>query len=134
MVAREHGRPVIVATEMLHTMITNPFPTKAEISDITNAVLDGCAAIMLSGETAIGDHPVEAVSVMHRVATVTEDFVQSELDTIPEQARGSVPQAVGDAIAMICRTLPVTRIVAITKSGYAARMIAARRPRQPSWR
>ena len=130
-VAREHGRPVIVATEMLHTMIANPFPTKAEISDITNAVLDGCAATMLSGETAIGDHPVEAVSVMRRVATVAEEFVQSELDARPEQARRSVPQAVGDAIAMICRTLPVTRIVAITKSGYAARTIAARRPRQP---
>ena len=62
--ARQYSRPVIVATEMLHTMMHNPYPTKAEVSDITNAVLDGCAAIMLSGETAIGDFPLETVQVM----------------------------------------------------------------------
>ena len=128
--ARDAGRPVIVATEMLHTMIENPFPTKAEISDITNAALDGCAATMLSGETAIGGHPVEAVSVMRRVLDAAETHIHRQ-DGAGRLPGASVPQVMEDAIALICRSLPVTKIVAVTKSGYAARMIAARRPRQP---
>ncbi len=134
--AASMGKPVIVATEMLHTMIDNPQPTKAEISDITNAVLDGCAATMLSGETAVGLYPVQAVSVMRRVAEAAEAHLQDSLDgslqpSPAEPSREDVPQVMEDAIAMICRRLPITKIVAITISGYAARMIAARRPRQP---
>lgn len=129
--ANAAGRPVIVATEMLHTMINNPFPTKAEVSDITNAVLDGCAATMLSGETAIGDFPVEAVSIMRRIADVASSHRQSELDDSSTRSNVTVPQAIEDAIALICRNLAVTKIVAVTISGYAARMIAARQPRQP---
>jgi pyruvate kinase len=128
-VARRHGKPVIVATEMLHTMIENPFPTKAEVSDITNAVLDGCAATMLSGETAIGMHYLKAVETMRSVADRAAAFL--ERDAPPRGGARSVPQAMEDAVALICRELPVTKIVAVTISGYAARMIAARRPRQP---
>jgi pyruvate kinase len=127
--ARKHGKPVIVATEMLHTMIDNPFPTKAEVSDITNAVLDGCAATMLSGETAIGAHYLKAVETMRIVADRASAFLEEG-----QQPRGearSVPQAMEDAVALICRDLPITKIVAVTISGYAARMISARRPRQP---
>ncbi|HEB79701.1 MAG TPA: pyruvate kinase [Rhodospirillales bacterium] len=127
------AKPVIVATEMLHTMIDNSFPTKAEVSDITNAVLDGCSATMLSGETAIGRHPVEAVSVMRRVTEAAEAHLQQTLDG-PGRNRGefeSVPEAMAEAIAFLCRSLPVTKIVALTRSGYAARTIAAFRPRQP---
>ena len=122
------GKPVIVATEMLHSMIENPVPTKAEVSDISNAVLDGAAALMLSAETAIGSHPIEAVATMHRVAHTVSDFVQSSLD---QEDGVSVPEAMGEAIALLCRRLPVTKIAAITISGYAARMVAAYRPRQP---
>ena len=129
--ARAQGRPVIVATEMLHSMISAPVPTKAEVSDITNAVLDGCAATMLSGETAVGAHAVEAVGVMRRISDVAEAHVQDTLDDVPARDAGSVPQVMEDAIALVCRSLPVTKIVAVTISGYAARMIAARRPRQP---
>ncbi len=129
--ARAAGTPVIVATEMLHSMIENPYPTKAEVSDITNAVLDGCAALMLSGETAIGEHFAEAVSVMREVADTTTVHLQSSLDEVGEAQPASGSQAMEDAIALICRQLPITKIVAITVSGYAARMIAARRPRQP---
>jgi len=129
--ARKQGKPVIVATEMLHSMIDQPQPTKAEVSDITNAIFDGCAATMLSGETAIGKFPVEAVSVMRRISDVASDYVQSTLDSDIEHRAPSVPQAVEDAIAMICRSLKITKIVTVTISGYAARMVAARRPRQP---
>lgn len=124
-----HGKPVIVATEMLHTMIQNPFPTKAEVSDITNAVLDGCAATMLSGETAIGAFPVEAVQLMREVVEAAERHVQSKLDAMAVQT-SSISDAVGQAIPTLCRTLPITKIVAVTRSGFAARMIASQRPRQ----
>jgi len=129
--ARKAGKPAIVATELLHSMVNNPFPTKAEISDISNAVLDGASAIMLSNETAIGRFPVEAVATMHRTAQAAADYMQSKLDQRDKQADYSVPQAIGDAIAIICRRLPITKIVAITLSGFAARMVAAGLPRQP---
>jgi pyruvate kinase len=127
-VAQCHGKPVIVATEMLHSMIENPFPTKAEVTDISNAVLDGASALMLSGETAVGHFPTEAVALMRRVA-----------DTVAESARGAAdqtlgfeaPPAIGEAIAMLCRRLPISKIAAVTISGYAARIIANTRPRQP---
>lgn len=128
--ARSAGCPVIVATEMLQSMISATSPTKAEVSDITNGVLDGCAATMLSSETAIGAHPVEALSVMQRISDAAEDYLQNALDN--RSARpGSVPQVMEDAVALVCRSLPITKIVAVTISGYAARMISARRPRQP---
>ena len=130
-VARDAGKPVIVATEMLHTMIVNPFPTKAEVSDITNAVLDGAAATMLSGETAIGAYPSEAVAVMQRISDVAENYIQEELDLRTSRESVSIPMAFGEAIGRLCRVLPITKIVAVTISGFAARMVAAQRPRQP---
>ncbi|MFN0043433.1 MAG: pyruvate kinase, partial [Alphaproteobacteria bacterium] len=129
--ARAHGRPVIVATEMLHTMIQNSFPTKAEVSDITNAVLDGCAATMLSGETAIGAYPVESVRLMRAVVDAAEVHAQDESDQDAVALGKSIPEVIGHVIPMMCRALPITKIVAITRSGFAARMIAVRRPRQP---
>ena len=129
--ARRFGRPVIVATEMLHTMIQNSFPTKAEVSDITNAVLDGCAATMLSGETAVGAFPVEAVRLMREVADAAESHAQDGLDTGVPVLGTTVPEVLGRVIPMMCRALPITKIVAVTRSGFAARMIAVHRPRQP---
>lgn len=128
---RKAGTPVIVATEMLHTMIENDFPTKAEVCDITNAVLDGCSATMLSGETAIGAHPVSAVDCMRRVADAAESHLQSQLDDSHSASAIPIPRAIENAIALICRSLPVTKIVAITRSGFAAQMIAAHQLRQP---
>ena len=129
--AAKHGRPVIIATEMLHTMIENSFPTKAEVSDITNAVLDGCAATMLSGETAIGRFPEEAVRLMRDVAQASEVHVQAELSAATHNFGNSIPEVMGEVIDVMCRALPITKIVAITRSGFAARMIAVHRPRQP---
>lgn len=129
--ARRYGKPVIVATEMLHTMIENPFPTKAEVSDITNAVLDGCAATMLSGETAVGAFPVETVTLMRQVTDAAEDFAQTQIDATTLPLGETVPQAIAQVIPALSRCLPITKIVAITRSGFAARMIAAHRPQQP---
>jgi pyruvate kinase len=128
--ARLHGKPVIVATEMLHTMIQNPFPTKAEVADISNAVLDGCSATMLSGETAVGAFPIEAVTTMRQVIDSAETHLQAEI--LERHTPGmSVPEAISSAIPGLCRSLPITKIVAVTRSGYAARMIAAHRLQQP---
>jgi pyruvate kinase len=128
-VARQSGKPVIVATELLHTMIENRFPTKAEVSDITNAVLDGCAATMLSGETAIGKHHIDVVRLMRQVSDTASSYRQEQMST--ERSGQDVPQAIEDAIALICRQLPVDKIIAVTKSGFAAEKIAVREPRQP---
>jgi pyruvate kinase len=130
-VARSKGKPVIVATEMLNSMIENDFPSKAEVADITNAVLDGCSATMLSGETAIGRFPTVAVQTMRRIA----DAASAHLGTRPrfyDTFRHSTPtQAIEDAIAMILGSIPVTKVVAITRAGYAARMLSARSVAQP---
>ncbi len=131
-VAQTFAKPVIVATEMLHTMIENSFPTKAEVSDITNAVLDGAAATMLSGETAAGKHPQGAVQVMRDVADTASQHMQDELDDSASLAPGhGISNVMCEAISLICRSLPITKIVAVTISGFAARSISATQPRQP---
>lgn len=129
--ARRHGKPVIVATEMLHTMIQNSFPTKAEVTDIANAVLDGCAATMLSGETAIGSFVLESVATMRQVIDAAESHFQSEVEKSHKSSGASVPEVISSVIPTLCRSLPITKIVAITRSGYAARMIATHRLQQP---
>jgi pyruvate kinase len=129
--ARERGKPVIVATEMLSSMIENEFPLKAEVADITNAVLDGCSAIMLSGETAIGRFPVAAVRIMRSIADATCQHLMAT-SRIDERFFGpTLPQAIEDAVANILKSLPVTKVVAITRGGYAARMLSARMVAQP---
>jgi pyruvate kinase len=98
---------------------------------LSHTVIDGGSATMLSGETAIGANPVEAVSVMHTISAAAEDHVQEVLDQADPQAQLRAPQAMERAVAMLCRSLPITKIVAVTVSGFAARMIASHRPRQP---
>ena len=128
--ARRAGKPVVVATEMLHSMVTNDYPTKAEVVDISNAVLDGCSATMLSGETAIGKHPVAAVALMRSVLDASFDQMQTRLnDATKRDVVAS--QGMIDALALLLRSVPITKIVAITRSGYAARMLSARSVSQP---
>lgn len=131
--ARRYAKPVIVATELLHSMIENSFPTKAEVCDISNAVLDGCAAVMLSGETAIGKYPVEAVSLMCRVVEQSENYKRRiERENKPSASlRSAIPVAVADAIEIICNESPITKIIAITRSGFAAKSVATRNLSQP---
>ncbi|MBH61791.1 MAG: pyruvate kinase [Alphaproteobacteria bacterium] len=128
---RRHGKPVIVATEMLHTMIENPFPTKAEVSDISNTVLDGASATMLSGETAVGAHAVEAVATMRRVSDAALTHLQSQNENVSSRESQTVAQSVGQAISHLCQSLPISKIIAVTISGFAAQVVASYLPRQP---
>ncbi|CAM3852773.1 pyruvate kinase [Aquirufa aurantiipilula] len=132
--ARRYAKPVIVATELLHSMIENSFPTKAEVCDISNAVLDGCAAVMLSGETAIGKNPVEAVSLMTRVVAKSENYLRKKENVKllnSTKLTSAIPVAIGDAIEVICNEAIVTKIVAITRSGFAAKALSTRNLTQP---
>ncbi len=127
--ANVHGKPVIVATELLHSMIESPLPTKAEISDITNAVIDGASAVMLSGETAIGKFPIEAVSRLKSIVSLAETHRRSTtplfFDKIIEQGDLRV------ATRALAHALPITKVVVLSKTGYAARLIAMAQLQQP---
>lgn len=129
----EKGKPVITATQMLESMIKNPRPTRAEVSDIANAVLDGTDAIMLSEETTLGAYPVEAIEIMSSVCRHTEKFFPYEqvLNSINDSINLSVVDSIS---ASVCRTayrLDAKLIVAFTNSGSTARMISRWRPKQP---
>ncbi len=129
------GKPVITATQMLDSMIRNPRPTRAEASDVANAIIDGTDAVMLSGETATGAYPVEAVRMMARIAEVAEasgrrgDHSHESIWRFHEQP--TVAAAISSAVHAIVQTLPVTAIVAFTRSGSTARLMARQRPTTP---
>ncbi len=120
--------PVITATQMLESMIHNPRPTRAEASDVANAIIDGTDAVMLSGESAVGDYPVEAVRMLARVAAEVEPEIRFT-NLPPDQ--GSDAQAICEAVNAIARTLPLQLIVAFTQTGYTARLVAEERPSAP---
>jgi pyruvate kinase len=135
-VSNRAGRPVITATQMLESMVEKPRPTRAEASDVANAVLDGADAVMLSAETAVGAYPLEAVKAMVRIVERTEKAALAE--TAPPQfgqKAGSGPGSVDDAIAVAscaaAAMLEVPMIVCFTKSGFTARKVAAYRPACP---
>ena len=123
--AQRFAAPVIVATEMLHSMIAAGTPTKAEVSDITNAVLDGCAATMLSGETAVGASPAAAVALMSRVIAAAER-TQEGVEA-PESVVEGPAGAVSRAIARLVRDLRLDKVIAVTRTGYAARVLSGAR-------
>ena len=131
--SREGGVPVITATEMLDSMITSTRPTRAEASDVANAVLDGTDAVMLSAETAVGDHPVRVVETMDRLIREVE-----RSETYDEVLEGSVPGATGTRTGALARSarylardVGAAAIVAATESGYTARKTAKYRPAIP---
>jgi len=125
------GKPVITATQMLDSMIKNPRPTRAETSDVANAIIDGTDAVMLSAETASGDHPIEAVETMVRVALEVEQtsFMRRPVHG-PENHR-SVAQAVAESACSAAGTLKAKAIVVFTQSGSTAALISCFRPITP---
>ena len=121
--ARELAKPVIVATQMLESMISMSRPTRAEASDVANAVLDGADALMLSGETSVGAHPIETVNTMARIITAVEE---QALDELPHLER--MPKTKGGAIARaaaeVGHALDASALVAFTETGTSARQLA----------
>ncbi len=132
----EAGKPVITATQMLESMIEHPRPTRAETSDVANAILDGTDAVMLSAETASGKYPVEAVSLMVRVAgdVEREPILQEKLlHRIPELRGGyrSLPEAIGQAAVRVADNVGAAAILAFTQTGSTAALVAKYRPPIP---
>ena len=133
--ANDAGIPVITATQMLDSMIRHPRPTRAEVSAVANAIMDGSDAVMLSGETASGHHPHAAVAMMGRIIEATER--ESRRDTRDVAARWKIPHqpdiddAISAAASAIADTLPMRAIVAFTVSGRTARLLARLRPTVP---
>ena len=125
--------PVITATQMLDSMIRNPRPTRAEVTDVANAIYDGTDAVMLSGETAMGKYPVEAVRMMAEIALETEQYLKFESYRDVEVARGnaSVSSAVGFAAVDMVEHIGASCIVTPTMSGKTARLISNLRPSVP---
>ena len=122
------GKPVITATQMLDSMQENPRPTRAEASDVANAVFDGTDATMLSGESANGDYPVEAVSTMARIDVKAENAFPEFGTPRPQFMTNDVTESIGDSVTRVAKELGIKTIVAATKSGYTARMISKYHP------
>ena len=131
--AGKASKPAITATQMLATMVRASRPTRAEVTDVANAIYDGTDAVMLSEETAIGDHPVEAVRVMDRIARVTEpDLRYGELVfTRVEEHEHDIAETVAQVAVAACYRLGLKAIICPTSSGRTARLISAHRPRVP---
>ncbi len=131
--ALEHGRPAITATQLLESMLERPEPTRAEASDVANAILDGTAAVMLSGETAIGRHPVEAVRAIDRIARAVEPSLgyRHELARTAEQPYPTVRDAITNAACDIAELLSARALLVPTSSGRTASAVARHRPRRP---
>ena len=124
----QKGIPVITATQMLDSMIHNPRPTRAEASDVANAVIDGTDALMLSGESAVGDYPVESVQMLARIATTVEPSIQ--FVNYPPNRSGDA-DAISEALHAINETIDLQCIVTLTETGYTAKMASEERLKAP---
>jgi pyruvate kinase len=124
----QRGKTVVTATEMLESMAHQPMPTRAEVSDVANAILDGTEVTMLSGETAVGSYPVESVLMMSKIANETEKAVESQVE---DEGFVNISDTVSRAIQRICHEMPLDKVVTLTRSGYTARMISRFKILQP---
>ncbi len=127
--ANRLGKPVITATQMLRSMVQSPRPTRAEVADVANAIIDGTDALMLSEETAVGKYPVGAVETMARVAVETEKSLRTRYEM--EGIEQNVPEAISHAAISLARDLKVKAFLIPTSSGSTARKIVRYRPSQP---
>ena len=129
--ALERGKPVITATQMLETMVHSPEPTRAEASDVANAILDGTSAVMLSGETAVGEYPVEAVAYMDRIARAVEPSLDYRHELPEAHENPTIGQAMSNAACDIAEALQAKAILVPTFTGRTANAVARLRPRRP---
>jgi pyruvate kinase len=129
--ANRLGIPVITATQMLDSMTSNPRPTRAEVSDVANAIIDGTDAVMLSNETAVGAHPVEAVATMVRIAQRIESEQLKAANLTTSKLNASVPDAISSAVSQIAQQLNAAAILTLTKTGSTARNVSKFRPLTP---
>lgn len=126
--ANRLGIPIITATQMLDSMVSNPRPTRAEISDVANAIIDGTDAVMLSNETAVGKFPVQAVETMARIAVRIE---QEKITRHLEDTKRSITNAISQAVGKIAEQLEAAAIMTLTKTGATARNVSKFRPKTP---
>ncbi|MGH9618956.1 MAG: pyruvate kinase, partial [Bryobacteraceae bacterium] len=130
--ARAKGKYVITATQMLESMIENAMPTRAEVSDVANAIYDGTSAVMLSAETSTGKHPVESVAVMARIAEETEDALRTHgFPDVWLDSEMTIPEIIADAAYHSARSAGVVALAVGTTSGSSARQLARYRPPVP---
>ncbi len=128
-----HQKPVITATQMLESMTSNPRPTRAEASDVANAVFDGTSALMLSAETSTGQYPVETVKMMSRIVRQAEAHARTQVPKRrrERQSHRTIEEAMCENVAHTTQVMPVKAIVVFTRSGESARFISSRRPAPP---
>jgi pyruvate kinase len=131
--AAEYRKPVITATQMLESMIENPRPTRAEVSDVANAVYDGTDAVMLSGESAVGKYPVETVAMMARIVADAERHIKQDNYSEPRErlAHLSIAETICEATAHAADDLDLRGIALFTESGYTARQLSKYHPSAP---
>ena len=127
-ICNHYGKLVITATDMLDSMINKSTPTRAEISDVANAILDGTDVVMPSGETSMGKYPIKAVTVMAKIAKQAEIIL---INKVKEQEFHDISRTVSSSVSQISEMMPLNKVVTITKSGYTARMIARFKLKQP---
>jgi pyruvate kinase len=130
--ANRLGIPIITATQMLDSMVSNPRPTRAEVSDVANAILDGTDAVMLSNETAVGSFPVEAVATMARIAErIEKEEILNASSRQSRDNRRSIPNAISQAVGQIAENLGAAAIMTLTQTGATARNVSKFRPKTP---
>jgi pyruvate kinase len=130
--ANRLGIPIITATQMLDSMVSNPRPTRAEVSDVANAILDGTDAVMLSNETAVGSFPVEAVATMARIAErIEQEETFNANSRLSRDNRRSIPNAISQAVGQIAENLGAAAIMTLTQTGATARNVSKFRPKTP---
>lgn len=127
--ALEHAKPAIIATQILESMLERPVPTRAEVSDIANSLLDGADALMLSGETAVGKYPVEAVKTLVKVAKKAEELLFKKDEFI--ELKGGISHNMSNAAVLLAREMQANAILCITRSGKTARLVSKHRPKTP---
>jgi pyruvate kinase len=131
---RRAGKPVIVATQMLESMITSPVPTRAEVSDVATAIFDGADAVMLSAESAAGQYPVEAVATMNRIAEEVENegMYLPSLHVLHTEPEATGADAIAAAARQVAETLDLAAIVCWTSSGSTGMRVSRERPKPPT--